>query len=546
MRPCLPFLSPARPRSAAGRSALLGLAVLAGCVRPVPPAGPVPTPAEAGTGRCGLHPDGARTIAVLHLNDVYRIEGLMDGTGGLARVRTQRAALEAACGGPVLLTHAGDALSPSIHSGKAFEGRHMIDVLNRLDGSTDDDPLFFATFGNHEFDRGDLDEADDLMALVDQSGFAWLQSNIAWHPDVVTQGDLRETASLTLHGLRVGLYSLTIDKDGPPWATIDPDPVAHSRARVAELRPAHDLVLALTHLDVRDDEALLAEDVRPDVVLGGHDHEYMRREVDGRLVLKGDADARSVVALWITVAADGTVTVEDERVAMGPETPARDPMVQARVDQWERALGHVLCADPAAAPDAPVPDCLGAPLGTTQVTLAATEHAIRSTESNLGNWLMDAARAATGSPPVALINSGSLRLNQDIPAGATITDRQLIELFPYPAGLVTLELDGATLAAVLAHGAKDRGSRGPWLQVSGLAYRMDADGSNVRDIQLLGPDGPRPLAPEETLTVLTGGYMAAGNDGYTMLRGRPTTDTGQELSAVARAASASRSVTSTR
>lgn len=511
---------------------MLWLLALA-CVPRVPPT--VPTPAEAGTGRCGLHPDGSRTVAVLHLNDIYRIEGLLDGTGGFSRVRTLRRELEQECGGPVLVTHAGDALSPSIHSGKAFEGRQMIDVINTLDGSPAPDPHLFATFGNHEFDRGDLDEADDLFALVQQSGFTWLHSNIDWNENLVTQGKLARTASVELHGLRVGLYSLTIDKDGPVWATIDPDYTDRSAELVEELAADHELVLALTHLDVGDDKALLEQEVRPHLVLGGHDHEYMRHEVGGRLVLKGDADARSVVTAWITLRPDGSVEVADERVMLGPDTPAPDPAVLARVDHWERALRYVMCTDEKN-PDAPLPDCLGKVWGRTQTTLHASEHAIRSTETTLGNWLMDLARAETGSPPVAMLNSGSLRLNQDIPAGAEITERQLIELFPYPAGLVSLTLDGATLKAALAQGAKDRGSRGPWLQVSGIAFRMDADGSGVRDLHLVENGELRPISDDETLTVVTGSYMAAGNDGYTMLKDAPRVDTGKDLSQLARQA----------
>ncbi|MCA9691829.1 MAG: hypothetical protein KC636_19650, partial [Myxococcales bacterium] len=95
---------------------------------------------------CGARADGSRHFRVLHINDVYRIEGLADGRGGLARVRTLRAQLEADCDA-VLLTHAGDTLYPSLLS-REYDGAQMIEVLNLLDGDAAAfDERMVATFG---------------------------------------------------------------------------------------------------------------------------------------------------------------------------------------------------------------------------------------------------------------------------------------------------------------------------------------------------------------------------------------------------------------
>lgn len=94
-------------------------------------------------------------FTILHVNDVYRIEGLEQGArGGFARLRTVRRDLEAQ-GEPLLMLHGGDFLFPSV-IGKYLRGRPMIDAMNRLDGDENAfDPRLFTTFGNHEFDDKD-------------------------------------------------------------------------------------------------------------------------------------------------------------------------------------------------------------------------------------------------------------------------------------------------------------------------------------------------------------------------------------------------------
>ena len=84
-------------------AALASLVLVGGCPKQAAEKAPEATPEPA-----------AREFTVLHLNDVYRIAGLRGPKGNLARVRTLRAQLEEA--GPVLVTHAGDLLAPSMMS----------------------------------------------------------------------------------------------------------------------------------------------------------------------------------------------------------------------------------------------------------------------------------------------------------------------------------------------------------------------------------------------------------------------------------------------
>lgn len=481
-----------------------------------------PTAAQA----CGPQSDGSRRFRVLHINDVYRIEGVADGRGGLGRLRTLRTQLEADCDA-VLLTHAGDTLYPSLLS-REYDGAQMIEILNALDG----DPAAFderllVTFGNHEFDKSKLTDAATLDANVEASEFTWLGTTVTWKrgddgQPLVAAPNLHPQRMLNLGGVKVGVFSLMTDAAVPAYVeAIDTDYVDVARANVADLRAqGAEVVLALTHLDARVDQQLLdslAGADGPDLILGGHDHVLMTLEGNGRAALKGDADALRVRAVEITVAADGTVSwsADPQGTALGPDTPAPDPTVQALIDARLAAFDQAFCG-------ADGPGCLDTELTVANTTLIAEELEIRRYESNYGDWIADRMLAsfAEDNAELAFLNSGSLRLNQDISAGTMITRQIIEETFAYPMPMKLIEVDGATLQQVLNHSISDWTGTGHWLQIAGWAYRHDVVAHTATNPVWLSPAGPQPLDPKRRYRVVVNEFLLdpdGGQDGYVML-----------------------------
>ena len=481
------------------------------------------------TGACGPQADGSRKFKILHLNDVYRIEGVADGRGGLARVRTLRTQLEQDCVGGVLVTHAGDTIFPSLLSNQ-YKGAQMIEVLNALDG----DPAGFdanliATFGNHEFDKGKLEDAALLDARVDESQFNWLGSTITWKTGtdgqpLVGGTNLVKDQLLEIGGVKVGMFSLLVSSTAPAYIDpLDGDHVAQARANVQRLREqGAEVVIALTHLDAVDDQKVLdslsgAEG--PDVILGGHDHVLMTREGQGRYAFKGDADALRVRIVEISVGADGKVSVEaePEGTAIGPETPAEDPEVQAIIDARLLAFSTDFCK-----PDPPT--CLTTQLTVTNTELMAEELEIRRYETNFGDWILDQAMLifAADKPDLAILNSGTLRLNQNVAAGTPLTRQIVEETFAYPALMYLIEIDGATLQQVLDHAISGWTGSGHWLQVSGVAFRHDVQANTATNAAIVRADGTtEPIQAKKKYRVVAPQYMldsSMGNqDGYAML-----------------------------
>ncbi len=478
---------------------------------------------NVGAGRVGGSISAAdRSFTILHVNDVYRIEGVDEGAnGGLARLRTLRAELEDETG-DVLLLHAGDAFSPSLLS-HTYRGEQMVDVLNLLDGSDGFDPRMLAVFGNHEFDWNELEDAAIVDARVEESDFRWLDTNIAWAEGddgtpLVEAEHLVPDALVDVAGVRVGLFGLTTDLENPAYVERFEDPVETARRATRELRDrGADVVIGLTHLRLSEDVALLdtlgADG--PDLILGGHEHSRQVEKVEAgpqtRLVLKADAEARSATVVRVTVGTDGRVDVGHDFRELD-RTVGEDPDVRAEVDEWLVRHDRIYCGEELGAP----PGCLAEEIGRTNVRLVGEELEIRRFETNLGNWVADRALAAYADhgAQAAVLNAGSLRLNQDVPAGTPITRRHVEELFPYPGELRLLRIRGEVLQRAVSHAVKDWTGNGRWLQVAGIAYRHEPDRAEASDLTLLTPSGSRPVEDDEEILLVTSDFLARGGDGY--------------------------------
>ncbi len=525
--------------------------LVAGCAKAQTTSAVAAAPAQL----CGEQPDGSRTFGILHLNDVYRIEGLLDGRGGLARVATLRQELEKTCSA-LLLTHGGDLLSPSLLSKSTnsedaadpkkvrFYGAHMIDVLSRLNGDRDEfDERMIAVIGNHEFDQSKQSFAPMLDRMFEASAFTWLDTGLTWAADeqgpLIAADNLTATHIVQLAGIEVGLFGVSIGEAGVDYVTADPDYVGVAQDAIDTLKDdGAQVIVGLTHLDVSDDLALLNSiPVYPHLILGGHNHTAMTRAADdGRLVIKGNADASEVRIVYVTLHPDGSVSVkpdtsDDSGTPLGPDAPAQDPAVQGAIDGWLAALDASFCGVDALG-------CLDEPLTVAGSTLVAEELEIRRFETNLGDWVVDRALSvfSAHAPDLAFVNSGGLRLNQDITAGTAIPRQVVEELFPYSAQLYLLELTGAELQEVADRSVEAWSGNGHWLQVSGWGFRHDPSAGTATELTLLPRDGgARAIDPEETYRVVTNDYLisSTSRDGYTFpVRQVDVPENGTDLKAV--------------
>ena len=470
---------------------------------------------------------GTRTAVLMAVNDVYRIEGLEEGrVAGLARVRSLRRELEKDHP-DLLLLHAGDFLFPSFAS-RMYNGEQMVAVLNDLDGNAEAfDDRMLVVFGNHEFEKGKRKDAPMLDGRIEESQFRWLGGNVTFNPGedgrpLVEARNLSGTALVESGGIRIGIFGVTIPTD-VQYAEIA-DPIETARALTAELRgQGAEVVVGLTHLNAVDDRKLLETlgDAGPDLIVGGHDHEKMVIQVGRRLVVKADADARtvSVIRLSIQGGRNGQLGVAHDFRPLSGLEPRPDPDTLSLVADWQAKHEQEFCAQAKASPG-----CLGERYGTTRTLLEAEETKIRKQETSLGDWVADLMRKEMEpcGAQVAFINSGTLRLNQDLPAGTRIIRRHVEELFGYETPLRLIRIDGATLQKVIDHAVRFWPGSGSWLQISGFAWSHDTQAGTAGGLTLLTPRGPRPVRPDEEILAAVDDYLVnpqiGDQDGYVMLQ----------------------------
>jgi 5'-nucleotidase len=159
-------------------------------------------------------------------------------------------------------------------------------------------------------------------------------------------------------------------------------------------------------------------------------------------------------------------------------------------------------------------------VGRTAVDLDARSAVNRTQETNIGDFITDAFRAATNAD-IGLMNGGSIRADEIIRVG-TLTKRDVLSMLPFKNKVVKVELSGATLRQVLEHGvarSAEDAEPGRFPQVAGVKFSFDATkppGSRIASLTVNG----KPLDEKKTYTLAATDYVAIdGGDGYAMLKG---------------------------
>lgn len=112
---------------------------------------------------------------------------------------------------------------------------------------------------------------------------------------------------------------------------------------------------------------------------------------------------------------------------------------------------------------------MGEVMGNFSVELNGLFSAIRTSETNLGNWVCDVVLSATGAD-VVIINSGTFRSDQIHPAGP-FTMKDLVSIVPMRDPLVVLEVSGKDLLDALENAVSAYPKlEGRFPQVSGVSF----------------------------------------------------------------------------
>jgi 2',3'-cyclic-nucleotide 2'-phosphodiesterase / 3'-nucleotidase / 5'-nucleotidase len=442
-----------------------------------------------------------KRLRVLATNDFHgRLEPMTptwaEGrpVGGAAALSTYFRMEGEGFGGATILLDGGDVMQGTPLS-NLTRGRSVVDYYNHVGYGA-------AAIGNHEFDWG----PDVLRERMAQADFAWLAANIHVAGSDTTPGWVRDTATIVVGDVRVGVIGLITEETGAKTmaayvagldfvdgaATID-------RWVPVMRRTGADFVVVIAHEGAYCDEAMTecrgnmidwARRVtqRPDLIVAGHTHDVVRWVENGIPIIEtGMWGTRYGVVDLERVSADSvSVRIRGTPVAWADAVPP-DTTLLRRVAAVREEVG---------------------PQINQGIGVAAAPLERGDGENAMGRLIADAQRWKAGAQ-VAVMNAGGVRA--PVQAG-TITWGDLYQVHPFGNMLVLLELRGADLRQVMEHAVRRDVADA---HISGVTVDFDPSrpaGSRVVSMRLA--DGTT-VSDDGIYRVVTNDFLSSGvGDGY--------------------------------
>lgn len=400
--------------------------------------------------------------------------------------------------------------------------------------------------GNHEFDYG----MDRFLELTKKASFPYISCNfnkegtLVFDPYVIKEFDGVKFAFVGITTPQTitsstpvyfqddsgnFIYGFDQDDTGEALYTAVQDAVDSARAEGA------DYVIAMCHLGEEDSaspwryDQVISNTTGIDVLLDGHSHDtdqVVMKNKEGKDVIRTACGTKMACIGTVTFGVDGSISnklltwgMDDSAQNIFHLTGTVTDAVNEAKEKLDASLNEVV--------------------GHTDVDLTINDPSavdengepvriVRNAETNLGDLVADAYRAAGGSD-IAFANGGGVRAN--IPAG-DITQNALLTVQPYGNMLCVMELTGQQILDALEWGSHVTPSEsGGFLQVSGLTYEIHTDvpdGCTVDENGMwAGHEGDyrvqnvmvndQPLDLEKTYTVTSHNYMLKQQgDGYNM------------------------------
>jgi len=475
---------------------------------------------------CAATPESTSAVSsnltFIHLNDMYRVGAVEDGTkGGFGRVVTVVRGLQAE-GREVRVLYGGDLLYPSLES-QLWNGLQMVEALNYIDALA---PVYFVA-GNHEFDRR---TPEHLINAMRESEFDWLGDNYRLNTgDAAVDAMLQSRFTFDYEGKTIGIFSLTshVDDGGNDrdYVPIDKNYLDVAERVIEEFESqGADLIIGLTHLYMTTDRqiARLRED-HPTLsfIVGGHDHEpeFSALRDDSAAVMKGASNARAIWRIDVSFDDDGLPQIQVHMLDLGQRV-AMDADYEGINQKWRARLLQLY-------------SFLEAKVGEAAFPLDATEETTRSEETAWGNFVVDQMLTAFGEPAadLAFINSGTLRIDDFIADDISFED--IGRTFGFSSFLRYMTISGAEFRQVMEAGYRGAGgSQGYFPQISGFRVCVDRSretGSRIISLQVPRDDGWQEIDSEKEYTLVVSDFLYGGGDGYELPQDRLVSKPGSEL-----------------
>jgi len=403
---------------------------------------------------------------IVQLNDVYEIAPINNGkNGGFARVAWLIDSLKV-IGNPVYTVLAGDFLSPSFigtikseELGERIYGMHVIETMNAAG-------VDLVTFGNHEFDIPE----HSLHKRMNASSFNWTSANTKSAdkrspfgkqtrngfepvPDYVIQS----LTSQTGQHLKLGILSVTLPFNKASYVKYE-DPFESVKRVFPTVNNESDIIVFLTHLEAADDKKLAELYPSVPLIMGGHDHSNMEINTEFNKVTKADANAKSIYIHKLSYNYETKkVSVSSELKMVTDQIPSQEKTDQV-VQKW-LSIAHKNM------------ERLGFEnskvITKSDSLLDGLESNVRFKQTNLGKIIANSMKFASKNADVAVLNSGSIRIDDKLIGVITLTD--IFRILPYGGKVVQTTMKGSDLEKMLHIGLETNIGIGGYLQTAGVS-----------------------------------------------------------------------------
>ena len=491
--------------------------------------GIVPLAFAAGTGNADTGVQGksagaqkSEKIVILYTNDVHCGIDANIVYAGLAAYKADK--LDET--DYVTLIDAGDAIQGEA-VGTLSKGSYITDIMNFVGYD-------YAVPGNHEFDYG----MNTFLELAKKADYEYICCNFM---DLKTGNTVFAPYALETYGsTKVAYIGIgtpeSFVKSTPAYFQDDKGnyiydfcndasgeklykQVQNTIDQVTKKEKA-DYIIAVGHLGTDEQSSpwtsreVIANTEGLDAFIDAHSHSI----IAGETVKDRKGDAVILTSTGTKLSAIGELTIEGGKVSskLAADYGKKDAAVEKYINEIKAGYEKLLTRT----------------VGKSSYELTINgedgTRAVRSAETNLGDFCTDAYRTVLGTD-IAFVNGGGVR--ESIPAG-DITYGQIIAVHPFGNMACSVEADGREIADALEMASRNApAENGGFLQVSGLSYAVNTDIPSAVTVDdkgmFTGVKGKRrvqnitvggePIDFDRTYTLASHNYMIKnGGDGINM------------------------------
>ena len=471
--------------------------------------------------------DLADKTVILHTNDVHG--AIQD----YAKVAALKADYEAR-GADVYLVDAGDFSQGSVYV-SLHKGADAITMLNAVGYD-------YVTLGNHEFDYGAQQLADNLK----KANFDILCSNVL-DADGDPAADEAVTSEVEGSGLKIGFFGLatpeTKTKANPALIkglTFLSGEALYKCAQenIDWLKGQNvDVIICLTHLGVDKESQpntsydLYKNTTGIDFIIDGHSHTVMTKGPNGEPI---QSTGTALANVGVIIIDNATKKIEENKLVPIWHTEKKDGK---SVTVYDYTKEDAVVAAAAKAIMDPIDAAYGEVFAKSAVDLnGAKAPGNRTEETNLGDLITDAMMWAikTKAPSVDMTNAVAITNGGGIRAAINkgdITKKDINTVLPFGNTLAVVYVKGSELLEALeASTYCTPEAVGGFPQFAGMevelniAPKYDKNAKEYPGSEYFGPKSINRITiksvngkafdPNATYAVITNNFMAAGGDTY--------------------------------